>query len=79
MTDRSDHHLEDELDDDWERIDAAGDEVTVRCPYCGEAVELLLDPMVEGELVQDCEVCCRPWSVVIDRSGGRPRVDVDVL
>jgi hypothetical protein len=37
----------------------------VVCPYCGESVELLLDPGGGAlqEYVEDCEVCCRPWSV----------------
>lgn len=31
------------------------------CPYCGEPIELLLDPSVaEQEYVEDCYVCCRP-------------------
>ncbi|MCG8466712.1 MAG: CPXCG motif-containing cysteine-rich protein [Gemmatimonadetes bacterium] len=37
----------------------------VICPYCGETIEHLLDPG-GGEIqeyVEDCEVCCRPWSV----------------
>jgi hypothetical protein len=43
----------------------------VDCPYCGEQVEIYLEPDVRGSLVQDCEVCCNPWSVVVsaDRDG----------
>jgi hypothetical protein len=33
----------------------------VTCPYCGEDVEVLVEPDVRGSLVQDCEVCCNPW------------------
>lgn len=55
----------------WERVDAAGDLVVVDCPWCGEPVELLLEPELEGEMVHDCEVCCRPWSLTVRRSGGR--------
>ncbi|MEP7347201.1 MAG: CPXCG motif-containing cysteine-rich protein [Gemmatimonadaceae bacterium] len=35
------------------------------CPYCGEPVEITLDPGSgnEQEYVEDCEVCCQPWSV----------------
>lgn len=33
----------------------------VTCPYCGEEVEIYLEPDVSGDLVQDCEVCCSPW------------------
>lgn len=69
-----------EQPDDW--LDAEfplGDGVadttaTVVCPYCGEAVEVALDPGggVEQSYVEDCEVCCRPWrvSVAWDAGGG---------
>ena len=33
----------------------------VTCPYCGEEVEIYLEPEIRGALVQDCEVCCNPW------------------
>lgn len=35
------------------------------CPWCGESVTLLLDPGSGGsqQYVEDCEVCCRPWTV----------------
>jgi len=39
------------------------DEFTVTCPYCGESVEIYLEPDVNGTLVQDCEVCCNPWRI----------------
>ncbi len=40
-------------------------EARVTCPWCGEAVEISLDPTGGGEqeYVEDCEVCCRPWQV----------------
>ena len=43
----------------------------IYCPYCGETVELVLEADVMGELVVDCEVCCRPIliSVSADSSG----------
>jgi hypothetical protein len=44
------------------------DTCIVRCPYCFERVELLVDPETEGTLVSDCDVCCRPWSVTVRRS-----------
>ncbi len=36
------------------------------CPYCRQRVSTLLDTGVEGrvELVDDCEVCCRPIEIV---------------
>ena len=33
----------------------------VQCPYCWEAIELLVDCSVDSqEYVEDCSVCCRP-------------------
>jgi len=52
------------------------DTVSVRCPYCREWVELYVDPDTTGVIVEDCAVCCRPWSVTIDRSGAKLRVQV---
>ena len=44
----------------------------VQCPYCGESVEILVESDLEGEMVWDCEVCCRPWSVeIVDTHGFR--------
>lgn len=37
----------------------------VRCPYCGETVEIYVEPDVRGSFVQDCEVCCNPWRVTV--------------
>ena len=39
----------------------------VVCPYCGARVELLLDPGggPVQRYVEDCEVCCRPWTVEV--------------
>lgn len=45
--------------------------VDVQCPYCGEIVEVVLEPDLEGTWVQDCEVCCNPWSVTRTRGGLR--------
>lgn len=73
---------EEELDDE-EDLDAELTEATiVYCPYCGESVELLLDAS-GGEMqeyVEDCEVCCQPWSVrvTIDQDGVA-HVDVNAL
>ena len=39
------------------------DEFNVQCPYCGEDVEIYVEPDVRGTFVQDCEVCCNPWRV----------------
>jgi hypothetical protein len=44
------------------------EEFLVQCPYCGEDVEILIEPDVSGSFVQDCEVCCNPWLVRVERS-----------
>ncbi len=40
----------------------------VWCPYCGEINEIALDPGGGSaqEYVEDCQVCCRPWRVLVD-------------
>lgn len=37
------------------------------CPYCAEPVELSLDPGsgASQSYVEDCSICCRPWSVTV--------------
>jgi len=62
-------------DDDLSLQDA----VVVSCPYCGEWVELLLDPGggPSQDYVEDCEVCCRPWRVRL-RIRGDGSADVDI-
>lgn len=57
---------------------ALADSSTVQCPYCFEQVELWTDPESTGEMVVDCDVCCRPWRVHVQREpDGSVRVDVD--
>jgi hypothetical protein len=51
------------------------DTVAITCPYCFERVEVYVDPETHGELVQDCDVCCRPWALQISRdTDGNPLV-----
>jgi len=51
----------------------------VRCPYCNERVEISLESDLAGEMVWDCEVCCRPWQLVVRSVGGERKVDVQTL
>jgi hypothetical protein len=54
----------------------------VSCPYCGELVEIALDPGggTAQEYVEDCEVCCRPWRVHVHyHANGRARVTLSSL
>ena len=43
------------------------DTVQLSCPYCFESVEVYIDPQSEGELIRDCDVCCRPWLLQVAR------------
>ena len=52
------------------------DRFDVTCPYCGEQVEIYVEPDVSGRLVQDCEVCCNPWIVRIVHEDGDCWVEV---
>ncbi|HLG57658.1 MAG TPA: CPXCG motif-containing cysteine-rich protein [Vicinamibacterales bacterium] len=50
----------------------------VTCPYCGEEIEIYLEPEIRGSLVQDCEVCCNPWNLSVSAADedGERYVDV---
>ncbi|GHC10608.1 CPXCG motif-containing cysteine-rich protein [Thermomonas carbonis] len=43
------------------------DSQDIECPYCGEAINLLLDASAGSQrYIEDCHVCCRPITVVLD-------------
>jgi hypothetical protein len=52
------------------------DTFLVTCPYCGEDVEIYVEPEMRGSFVQDCEVCCNPWRVRVSREDGERQVEV---
>lgn len=61
-------------DDEFPTGDGTADgEAVISCPYCGESIEIALDAGSGSrqEYVEDCEVCCRPWRVLVryDRKG----------
>ena len=72
-----------ELDEEFPLGDGTADgEATVNCPYCGEAVEITLDPGggTHQDYVEDCEVCCQPWRVeVLYQTDGVADVTVTAL
>lgn len=36
----------------------------VRCPFCGEAISILLDASGgDQSYVEDCQVCCQPMQI----------------
>ena len=54
-------------------------ELEVACPYCGEWVEIAFEEDLLGEMVWDCEVCCRPWSLNLRAYAGEIQVEVRTL
>ena len=62
------------LEDEFPMGDGVADVTAeVYCPYCGEPVEIALDPGSGSQqhYVEDCQVCCQPWrvSVYYDEDG----------
>jgi hypothetical protein len=54
---------------------ALGEQI-IRCPYCGESIDVLIDHSVPHQrYIEDCQVCCRPidFNVAVDIDG-----DVDI-
>ena len=40
---------------------------SISCPYCGEAVDLLIDDSVsDQDYFEDCSVCCRPIRIQLN-------------
>ena len=52
------------------------DTQVVTCPYCGEEIEIYVELDVRGSYVQDCEVCCNPWTISVSREGDELYVEV---
>jgi hypothetical protein len=48
------------------------------CPYCGEPVDVEVDPLGPSTetYVEDCPVCCRPWVVHVSREGEEAAVSL---
>jgi hypothetical protein len=43
---------------------------SVGCPYCGEVIEIVVDPSVDHqEYIEDCSVCCRPIQLAVSVAG----------
>ena len=57
---------DDDLDAEFPLGDGTADlAAEVSCPYCGETSTIALDPGsgTHQQYVEDCQVCCQPWSV----------------
>ena len=57
-----------DLDEEFPLGDGTADSTAdVVCPYCGEQVQIGLDAGggSSQQYVEDCPVCCRPWTVYV--------------
>lgn len=45
-----------------------GDAATTECPWCGEPLEVWVEPGEDETLLQDCDVCCRPLVLEVEWS-----------
>ena len=50
----------------------------VICPYCSEAIELVVDcSMPLQEYIEDCDVCCQPILVNVETAeDGLPEIEL---
>jgi cysteine-rich CPXCG protein len=65
------------LDEEFPLGDGIADvDTLVTCPYCGEEVEIGVDPGggSDQSYVEDCPVCCSPWLVKLRYVGGTVEV-----
>lgn len=47
------------------------------CPYCGEPLEISIDPSAESQsYVEDCQVCCAPFVVTVELGSNEPWVEL---
>jgi hypothetical protein len=74
---------ESNLGDDFPLGDGTADvSGVVTCPYCAEESEVALDPGsgAHQSYVEDCPVCCQPWSVRVEYAeDGTAHVEVTAL
>ena len=71
-----------DLDEEFPLGDGTVDtEATVICPYCAEEVAIALDPGSGAvqEYIEDCAVCCQPWTVLVSYHDGLADVAVRAL
>jgi transposase-like protein len=75
-----DENEDSSLDEDFPLGDGVADvEAMVTCPYCGEEVEIAVDPGggSRQSYIEDCSVCCSPWMVHVEYSEGEASVSVE--
>ena len=56
------------LDEEFPLGDGVADlSTSVACPYCGEVIDLAIDPGggAVQQYIEDCEVCCQAMQVTV--------------
>ncbi len=44
-------------------------EQPIGCPYCGEIINVLVDPSdLDQQYIEDCQVCCQPINFNVSES-----------
>jgi Cysteine-rich CPXCG len=44
---------------------------SIQCPFCGQAFEIVVDTSIAFQrFTTDCEVCCRPFEVIVECEPG---------
>ena len=74
--------MNDDIDEEFPLGDGTAETgVMAICPYCGEEVSISIDPGggESQKYVEDCEVCCNPWTVSVRYSGGNANVSIEPL
>ncbi len=61
-----------------EQIDSIDFTQRTLCPYCAEPVALEVDfELSQGaQYVEDCPVCCNPWTVIVREEGGKVSIEL---
>ncbi|HEV8130872.1 MAG TPA: CPXCG motif-containing cysteine-rich protein [Acidobacteriota bacterium] len=50
----------------------------IECPYCGESLEIVIDPSVASQTyIEDCQICCKPIQIRVRFEEGEPQVDAE--
>lgn len=51
--------------------------VPVVCPYCGEAIEMLVELTIGDQAyIEDCSVCCQPIECRTLVAGGKATIEL---
>lgn len=55
----------------YQRIGRVEESSNITCPYCGQSSTVVVDTTVRSQrFTTDCEVCCRPFRVVVECEPG---------